>query len=454
MTSLDEIPGHIEAKKRLSLRYSILDGAFCSAMIGLGESFLSTFAVFLKATSFQLGLIGSLPPALGALCQLFTNRLLKLFGSRKKFVCLGVGLQAFTYIPIALVFFFGELRMFHLILFVSLYFIFGMIQGPVWNSWMGDLVSEDRRGTYFGRRNRVAGLVTFLTFLLGGYILQKFTDGGEAYAGFAVLFGLSLTSRITSLYYLSKQYDPPFTPREDTHFTFLEFLRAAPFRNFGLYALFMAVMSFSLYISTPFFTPYMLNDLKMSYQEYALVNAATIIIKLMFVPVWGKVCDRYGSRKVLTLTGFLMPAIPLLWMISHQFWYIVAIQAYSGFVWAGFELASFAFIYDCTSPQRRAICVAYLNVMNGAALLLGALAGSALVKYNHVFWSPYILVFLVSGIMRYATSIFLLPRIKEMRKVEDISHDQLLYKVVASATSEGILYNFIGLKKRVEKIVS
>src|SRR3989338_1524862 len=159
---------------RKSLKYSILDGAFYSAMVGFGESFFAAFATFLNATNFQLGLLGAMPQALGAFVQLFANRLLKVFKSRKLFVCLGAFLQALAFIPIALVFFFGTLKVYHLIFFVSLFWIFGSIINPAWNSWMGDLVSKKHRGFYFGRRNKIAGLVTLVTLFAAGFILQQF----------------------------------------------------------------------------------------------------------------------------------------------------------------------------------------------------------------------------------------------------------------------------------------
>src|SRR3989344_5581873 len=162
---------------RKSLRYSILDGAFYAAMVGFGETFFQAFAVFLKATNTQLGLLGSLPQTLGSLSQLLSNRLIKFFRTRKRLICTSVLLEALIFIPIALVFFFGTLRVYHLIFFVSLYWILGMILVPAWSSWMGDLVDERKRGDYFGRRNRISGMVVLITFLVGGYILQRFGDG-------------------------------------------------------------------------------------------------------------------------------------------------------------------------------------------------------------------------------------------------------------------------------------
>src|SRR3989344_9482063 len=165
-----------EDKIKKSLRHSTLDASFWAAMVGFGESFFSAFAVFLKATNFQLGLLGSLPQAFGSILQLLSERLLKFFGSRKRFVCTFVLLQAFMYLPIMLVFFLGTFKIYHLILFISLYFIFGMIPSSAWSSWMGDLVSGEERGKYFSRRNSIAGFISFITLLISGYILQHFVE--------------------------------------------------------------------------------------------------------------------------------------------------------------------------------------------------------------------------------------------------------------------------------------
>ena len=124
----------LEKNINKSLRYSIKDGIFHSAMVGFGESFFSAFAVFLKANNLQLGLIGSLPQTLGSLSQLFTNKIMDFFKSRKKVVCLGVLLQALTYLPIALLFMFDKFKIAYLLFFISIYWIFGTILSPAWNS--------------------------------------------------------------------------------------------------------------------------------------------------------------------------------------------------------------------------------------------------------------------------------------------------------------------------------
>ncbi|MDO8282250.1 MAG: MFS transporter [Thermodesulfovibrionia bacterium] len=432
-----------------SLHYSIIDGTFAASMIGFGESFLAAFAVFLKATNINLGLLSSMPLLIGSLSQLYSNRLIRLFGSRKNLVSTAALLQGLMYIPISLVFFFGTFRIAHLIFFACLYWLFGMILSPAWNSWMGDLVNENERGAYFGMRNKVTGFATFSAYMAGGYILQNFSSTPEMqYIGFVTIFSLALISRIASFFFLRKKYEPPYEVSESAEFSFVEFIRQARFRNYGTFVLYLSLMNSCVYMSAPFFTPYMLNDLKFSYSTYTIIIAAAIISKLLFMPVWGKASDRFGSRKVLSLSGFLMPLAPILWLFSSSVWYLLAVQIYAGFVWAGFEIASFNFIFDTTTPQKRATGIAYYNVINGVAIFAGSLIGGLIVRYNQIFWSNYLLVFVVSCIIRYIASFIFIPKLREVREVEHIPYSKLFLKVISTTPTIGLVYDLIPFKKK------
>jgi len=436
----------LEARVKKSLHFSIMDAFFWSIMVGFGESFLSAFAIFLNATNQQLGLLRSLPQALGSLSQLWSRRLMNFINSRKKLVMFGVLFSGLMYLPITLAFFLGRLRVVQLIIFICLYWTFSTIVGPAWSSWMGELVNKNERGAYFGKRNTIAGFASFFAFIIAGYILQQL--GGSTtsqYIGYALIFAIAMIARLASFLYISMKYEPEYQESPGSHFTFLEFMKKATRNNYGIFVIYSSFMNFAVFISAPFFIAYILKDLQMTYWQYTLIQAAAILVRNLSMPLWGKAMDRFGARKVLSLSGYLMPIVPLLWMLSRNFWYLILVQFYSGLVWAAFDLATFTFIFDVTTPQKRANCVAYYNVLIGITTIGGALIGGFILSHtpDQALGSKFLLLFLISSIIRYMSSLIFIPKIREVRNVEPIPYHTLFLNVITTIPSTGGAFNFL-----------
>ncbi len=446
---------NIEEKTRQSLRYSIWDGAFYSIQTGLASSFFVPFAILLKANNIHLGILGTLPQVLGSLVQLFSHHLLGLFRSRKRFICIGALLQGVMLIPIAFVFLGGNWQVYYLLFFVSLYWVFGMMFGPAWNSWMGELVSEKQRGQYFATRNKIVGITSFFTVLLGGALLHWLSGyNGETYIGFIVIFLLAFLARVISLAFISQQYEPEYHPAHASEVRFRDFIKQLTKSDYGTFTIFMCLMNFAVFFSGPFFAPYMLKDLKFDYMTFTIINSIPIIAKFFVLTRWGKICDQYGSQKILILTGFLMPLVPILWSLAPNFYYLAVVQIYSGIVWAGFETSSFSFSFEITKKQQRIAYMSYYSVLNGAAILLGGIVGGLVVRYNQVFASRYLLVFVISGLLRYCVSGFYIKKLKKMKKIEDIPFHKLFFKIVATMPTMGVVYQAISFVKKPPKVSS
>ena len=425
------------AKIKKSLFYSIVDGSFWAIMYGFGETYLAAFAIFLRANNIQIGLLTSLPLLLGSISQFFSLKLIDLFRSRKRFVVVSALIQALMWLPIILVFFLNGWSVYFLIVFSIVYWVSGMISAPAWNSWISDLVDPHKRGIYFGKRSKIIGLITLISIVFGGITLDLFKDGmSEQYIGFAVIFLIALFARLVSVFFLNKKYDPGLHIREEDKFSFIAFLKQLRYRNYGLLVIFLTLMNFSVYMAGPFFAAYWLYDLKLSYVAYMIIIVAQFVTRYISLPIWGMLSDTYGTKKILSLTGYLMPVVPFLWLFSTSFYYLILIQFYAGIVWAGFELSSFNFVFDTTTPPKRARCVAYYNVINGVLIFLGVTIGSLIVRYNQLFWTKYYLVFLVSGVLRYAVSIYFLPKLREVRKVSDITYNKIFFKLVHMIITE------------------
>ena len=404
-----------------NLFLSIVDGVFYSLMVGFGEAYFVPYAISLGVTDFEIGVMTTLPLLAGSLVQLATPALLQRDGRRKPLVRGCVLLQSLSFLPLMLVPRLPAGPAVWLIGIIVLYWIFQLAGASAWQSWMGDLVPAAIRGNYFSRRSRWLQLATFFGVVTGGILLDRF--------GFVLIFLLAMGSRLGSFYVLKRQEEPPHRSPPELQFTFLEFVKKMRFNNYGLFVLYSALFAFAHFLAGPYFNPYLFRELKFTYLDFMLTQAAFVASKSLFLPVWGHYSDRYGSRKLLSLAGYLCPFLPMFWLFADRLAVVIVVQIVAGFVWAGMELCAFNFILDCTTPERRARCTAYYQVFVGVGSVLGPVPGPLLLKYSLFFASPYLFVFLVSGALRLVVSPYFLPWIRELRVVAPISYRTLLFRL-------------------------
>jgi len=414
--------------KKKSLKYIIFSSSFYSVMAGFGETFLKPFAIALKATNSQIGMITSLPALVNSFSQLFSATLVDKIKKRKLIVGLCVFLQALIWLPILLLpLIFTNFNVSLLIFLVILYSAIDNFSSPPWASWLGDLINENERGKYFGLKQKIAGFVLFVSVFLAGYLLDIFSKYNKL-AAFSILFAIAMFARFMSLFFISKVYEPKYKPDNKDHFSLWHFIRDMKKTNYGLFVIYTSFMNFAVSIASPFFVVYMLKDLNFSYMEYTLVIIASTISTFLAMTYWGRLSDKFGNRKIITVTGLLVPFVPLVWALLTKSYQIIILEVFSGFVWAGFNLSTTNFIFDNVESSKRAKSFAYFNLFNSSAVFIGASLGAFLsVKLAFpIFVSSLPLIFIISGILRLASSLIFLPLIKEVRDVKRISTKKLL----------------------------
>jgi MFS family permease len=411
-------------------------------MMGAGETYLGPFGIFLRASTLQVGLLATLPQLFGSMMQLAGAQAMPRFRSRRMVVLIGILVQASLWIPMAalpFVFGSGAMPVFLLIGLVMLYRGANGAVVPVWNSLIGDLVPSEVRGRFFGNRNRLTGMSTFIALVLAGIILHLFERKNMAEVGFLIIFLSSLLARLNSARWLAKYEDPELRILPGEAFTFRQFLRRSPHSNFAKFVFFVGAINLGVAFSAPYFALYMLRDLAFSYMEFTAVTAVATVTQFMTFRYWGELSDRFGNKKILNLCGWGVALVPMLWLVSSHLGYLALIQVYGGLVWAGFNLASSNFIFDAVTPPKRALCVAYQGLVNGICVFAGSVAGGYVANQlpesyplGPWTWRPVSalpVIFLLSGLMRLVASIFLLHRFKEVRPVEPIRDSELIFRV-------------------------
>ncbi len=423
---------------RKSLKHSFLDGMFASVMQGIAENYINPYALALQASAREIGLLVSIPGLTAAVSQLRTADLTEKIG-RKKIIKVSVFLQILTWLPIILLpyFFLRGSSAGWLILFVALYALFGNIAAPAWGSIMSQYVPMTVRGSYFAWRNRIFGTVALSSVFLAGFILSLLSHNGLL--GFAVIFSLAMLSRFISWIYLTKYYEPRLHVNPDAYFNFWDFARRIKESNFVKFVLFISLISLAVNLASPFFPYYMLRERNFSYLSYTLVILTPTIVTLFSLSRWGKHADIVGNLRVIKSTAMLVPIIPVLWLFSANVFYLVGIQIFAGFLWAGYNLCITNFIYDAVSPEKRTRCLAYFNFLNGLGLFLGATLGG----YLHgilprIFGYQTFALFLISGLIRGIVVLVLLPKLEEVRQVKEIGSRELFFSVIGIKPAVGV----------------
>lgn len=404
-----------------SLRHSVRDGVAMSVQTGCGENYFNAFAVHLKASTGQIALLASLPALVGSVAQLFSAWLGRRVGSRRVLILLGARLQAAMWLPIiVLPLVFPEYARAIFLTCAVFYYAAGNLITPQWSSLMGDLVPARKRGRYFAFRTRLASFTSFLALVGAGVVLHLFDGAGLAYVGFAVIFAFATAGRVVSAWHMAQMYDPPgkvavLEPRPEAGWWTR--VRHSPFARFSG---FFAAMHGAVAVASPFFTVYMLRDLNFTYLQFMTAAAASLLVQVLLMQTWGRLCDLYGSRFVLGVTGFLVPLLPGLWLFSTDYVYVLLVQGYGGAVWSGFILSAGNYLYELVPSHKRVTYMAYHNVLANGATFCGALAGGwialalpadfSLGAMHVTLPSTLLWVFFFSFVLRLAVAAVFLPQ--------------------------------------------
>ncbi|MCS7151693.1 MAG: MFS transporter [Endomicrobia bacterium] len=413
-----------------SLYFSFLDGIFASIMMGFTLNYVIPFALVLGANNVQIGILNALPQLFGSIIHLKAADIVEYTKSRLKVITLFVFLQSVSYLLIlSLLFITSQQHILWFIALTTLSSIFSSIVGSVWLSLMSDTVEKDKYGEYFAWRGKVLGIINLFASFLAGFFLGIIEN---KFYGFIILFFLAGIARIISGYFISKMEDIPVAVTPDEKFSYVEFIRRFKESNFVKYVLFVSLFSFAVSIATPFFNVYMLKELGMSYYEYTVVTLSAAVSGLFLLPFWGRAADKIGNAKVVKVTGLLICFLPILWIFSKNLIYLILINIFGGYVWAGFNLAVVNFIFDAASQKVRTRCVSYFNFTNGMFIFLGTLLSGWLATHipSLINSSKLLTLFFISGISRLIIVLYFRSKFYEVRNVEHIDSKEFLFTVL------------------------
>lgn len=409
-------PPGADPKVRFTLRRILLEGTPSDLVLRITGTFLTPFALALKATAPQIGLLNALPYLVGSLAQLSTQRLVELAGSRKRFFMVALLLSGLVWLPIALLpWFFGPAKVWWLLGLVTVAVTLFLLPAPAWGSWVGQLLPPDRRGRFIGARATLASLIGAVTVLGLGRFLDMMDN--HIFVAFSLMFFGAMLLRFLSILLLRSAYEPSLPVRRTSASGFGAFLKGMPRSNLGRFVGTNMLFNFAVCLAGPFFAVLMLRDLGFSYTTFILLQLVAVGASMVGMQVWGRVADRAGNVQILRVSAPLIGVMALGWLVSQSVWWLVGVEILGGFAWAGYGIASVNFIYESSDDHERARNVGYSNALAGVGIFGGGLLGGLLAPIMPAIL-PYSLLTLVliSGTLRLGIGLFLMPLVKEVRQ--------------------------------------
>ncbi|MFA4960160.1 MAG: MFS transporter [Candidatus Pacearchaeota archaeon] len=433
----------IGKKVEESLDSSIREGAVSSISTGLGASYLAPFAIAMNATSSQIGILNGMIHLIPSLVHLGASNLVEKISS-KKIVLYGVLSQVILWliaIQIGIGFYLGMPNsVWILIILTGALYAVGALIHSAWFFWMGLLVPDHIRGNYFSKRNIIVGLFGLVTMIVAAFFLdwvEAFESSNILFYtifGFSIIFFFTAFFRFLSWTILRKTYEPKIKIGKRCYFSFWQFIKNGRSTPFGKFAIFRGFFSIAIGISIPFFEFYLLRNLGFSYIWFMAVIASGTFFQLIFLPVLGKVSDKFGNIELTKISAGLIFLVPGLWYLSSWISNPLMLRLYllfvpsivSGFAWAGYNLAINNYIYDAVSQKKICLGISYINIIVGVCMFIGTSIGTLIAWVGVPFMDTILFIFLVSTAARLVVFLFGIKHLKEVRPVKKFSSRYLI----------------------------
>lgn len=395
----------IDAHTRKGMWALWMDNLFASISGAFLATYVSLFAIALGATNTQIGALSSVPSLLGMIAPLPGAQLVERWGNRRRVVVtvwtvartLSAGL---VLLPL---FFSGDAAIYAVIALWSLRSGLANLAHPAWVSLAGDVIPADRRGRFFSSRNISMALCSMIFVPIAGLMIDWVGEpqGYQWAFGFSALFGFA------ALYYYAQIPEAvrPRAPKIPPAQTLARFWRTLTGnRTFMFFTLISMWWNFALQLGGPFFNVFQVKELNTTVSMMGWLGMALDIMTIAGQWFWGRIADWRGSRWALAVCTLIIPALPFIWFFLSKPWHAIFVRIPSGFLWAGFNLASFNLQLELSDPEERTQSAATYTTLVGLANILGPLVGGQIIDR----WGYY-LDFALSGVGRLiGAGLFLL----------------------------------------------
>lgn len=379
------------------LRVLTWEGAASQGFSNITTSgMLAAFALALGASNTEIGVLAA-APFITQLLQIPAVSLIDRFRLRKAITVLALAPAQLIWFAIALVpFIWRFLGPSPAVALIVLMFLRGALLAVgnlSWNTWMRDLLPQKALGQFFSNRMSLAAVTAVIFGLGGGLFIDQWMShapAGQALYGYSIVFFagtvvLALASPVLLLWAPEPRAQALAEPPQS-----LRKMLAPPFRNknYRMLVRFLFVWSLVSNVAIPFFTIYMLQRIGLPLSLVVAFSLVSQIFNILFIRVWGRLADKYGSKVVLAASASLYLLVINSWALAIlpgpyllKVPFLVMLHVFAGVASAGVTLTITTISLKLAPQGEGTSYLAVSSLATNVGAGLGPLLGGVLADY-------------------------------------------------------------------------
>mgnify|MGYP001205154282 CR=1 FL=1 len=375
---------------------------------GSALSFLAVYATRIGANAQQIGLINAAPAIMAILFSLPFGVWIEPQSKRRATLITALLMRLF-YLPLFLIpaRLPVDFQIPIILVMVFLMYIPATGLGVAFNALFAEAIPIQDRAQIAGIRNVFFAIISILTSLTCGYILDHFRFP----LGYQIVFGIGFFSAALSTLHLglirpatnerpfsNNQFDMNHDQEENTrgvkypskniqslanNSLHLEILKS-PFRS----VLWM-MFSFHLaqFLPLPLFPVFAVKVLAVSDQTISIANAIFFLAMLIISSQVSRLVGILGNQKVTGLGLIFLSGYPFILSLSYTPVPYLAAHLLGGTGWGLASSTMFNFVLEKAPSETRSAHLAWFNLFANAGILLGSLIGPSVSSIIGIRWA-------------------------------------------------------------------
>lgn len=360
--------------KRWNFRLTVYDLMLSNVALGMVTPFLAVYAMALGGSNSAVGMVTAIPALVNTIMYMPAASYIERQESRLNATIkwsihvrlLYLAMAAVAFLPMA------QLRTPILLAIIGLQAIPAVISNVAFTAMLGDLFPAGDRAQLFSLRSMYGAVVTLLSSLAAGILLDEM----KYPTNYAALFVITFLAGMWAIRVCRKIVEAPVTPAKHVKASLWQRVRQ-PFKDarygkqFTAFAVSAALFHLGINISTPTIPIYYVRTLGLSNSVIGSLTLAAGLTTVLAYPLWGKMARRSGDSAVYLASILGLAFFPVVYGMNGAPAFLIGVQLVTGVFSAALTLSLLNLLLQVVKPSDCANGIAVFNMLINATGIIG-----------------------------------------------------------------------------------